>query len=93
MEKREEHIPLDEAMSPVKNVIHELYQFTGSMVDEEQALRMDVDQVKMEVPVELDVYVDENGRVTLGTSSRHTSADVSFEPVLHQLKLTIEREE
>lgn len=80
---------LDEATSPIQEVLNEIQHFTKGIEDEQANLKMEIDAVKIETPVELDVHVDEAGRVTLGTTSRHTTADVSFEPVLHQLKLTI----
>lgn len=90
MEK--DYSSLDESTSPIQEVLRELRQFAGTVGDPEMGGMIQVEQVSLDTPVELDVHVDESGKVTLGTCSRHTSADLSFEPVMHQMRMVIQKQ-
>ncbi len=56
---------------------------------EEQLVVMEIESAELEVPVQLDLLVEENGKVVLGAVPPLYDVATSFDPVFHQLKITL----
>jgi len=80
---------IDEALEPFSNMVEMLSDITSSAQEENVWNAMRIDQMRMDFPCELDVIVDENGKVTLGSAPPTQQIETSFMPVIHNMKLTI----
>jgi hypothetical protein len=58
--------------------------------DTRQAMAMYIDRLKLDLPIEIQPLRDEDNRFVLGTSPPTQWIDTSVQPVLHQLRLTLE---
>lgn len=84
---------IDEAMMSFEEMINTLVEPVEEIIDEENGVNMYVSSVSLDMPIQLDVVVDENGKVTLGATPPLYKADTSFESVFHQLRFTFEEVE
>ncbi len=88
----EENI-LDPAFMPIFMHIIELADFQEcSFVDERAGFRLELDEMTAEMPVEMDIVLDETGLVHLGSSPPIYYANTSVQPVYHNLRITIKGE-
>lgn len=81
---------IDEAMMPFEEMINTLVEPIDEIIDQENGVNMHVSSIAMDMPIQLDVVVDENGKVTLGATPPLYKEDTSFETVFHQLRFTFE---
>ena len=59
-------------------------------IDEEAGVHLYASSIKLNLPIELQIEVDEDtGKVELGTAPPTQQIETTFMPVFHQLKLTI----
>ncbi len=79
---------LDEAFMPFQQIIESLLSFGGEIVDEDAGIRFYVHECAVESPVELDVIIDEQGRLQIGSTPPVYSVDTSFRPVFHHLRFS-----
>lgn len=75
---------------PFQEMINTLVEPVEDIMDEEIGVNMYVSSIALDMPVQLDVVVDENGQVTLGATPPLYKVETSFEPVFHQLRFTFE---
>ncbi|HAA13053.1 MAG TPA: hypothetical protein DCE41_15720 [Cytophagales bacterium] len=50
---------------------------------------MSIAEITVDMPFEVDVHVDSEDQITLGTTPPHTWEDVSVAPVLHRIRFTL----
>ena len=87
--QKDDYSVLDEITSPVQEVVKELQGYTNVLTDENETMQLSVDSITINTALELDVHVDESGKVTLGTVSRHVETEITDAPILHKLSITI----
>lgn len=58
-------------------------------VDRRSGHSLHVDRVRVDLPVEIDVHVDDDGRVRIRSSPPSQHVKTSVMPVFHQMRLTI----
>lgn len=58
--------------------------------DPDQHMAMFIEQLKLNLPIELQPQRDEGNRFTVGTSPPTQWIETSVQPVLHQLRITLE---
>lgn len=85
---------IDSAFIPMSKYINALKDIEQvSYRDEQAGFRLDLDKMTVEMPIEMDIKVDENGEVHLGSTSPIYYANTSLQPVYHKIRITIEGEE
>lgn len=84
---------LDEVSMPLHTITQALTALAGRVEDAGGVCAWDVSALHLEMPVELDVCVLENGAVVLGSNSSHVSLESSFPSTLHTLRLTLVQED
>lgn len=82
---------IDEAFVPLGDLVPLLLPDLPDLVDERAGVRSRVTGVELETPVELDIRVDDDGRVSLGGSPPLYHLETSWLPVLHQVRFSAER--
>jgi hypothetical protein len=90
MENTTEPRLIDEAMMTVEEMVSDLTEPLDEIVDEENGVLMGISSISVDMPIQLDVVVDDNGKVHLGTTPPLYHLETSFMPVFHQLRFTFE---
>lgn len=80
---------IDEALAPVSGFIHDMVSVSGELIDQEQGVRMYLENMTVSTPIELDVIMSETGEMVLGSAPPTQSVETSFMPIFHQIKLNI----
>lgn len=80
---------IDEAMVEMSEFISQMTEVDGYLFDEEWQTATRLENVEMEIPIQLDLHVSDNGLVTIGSSPPLFYVDTTVMPVFHQLKVTI----
>lgn len=83
---------LDPATAPIAEVIEAWAGISGRMEDEQGLVSWSIAEICVESPLELDVHVQADGSVVLGSTPPTTSVETSFSPLLNQLKVTLSSE-
>ncbi len=83
---------MDDALSAVSAIVEQFQLLLEPQYEEETGLLLEVDEIKLNLPVELDVELDEEGRLVAGMAPPTQQVETSFMPVFHQIKLTIARD-
>ena len=84
---------MDESFRSFDEILAEMLSFSGDLTDEQAGIRFYIDECTIESPVELGVYVDDQGAVKVGSSVPLYDVDTTFRPALHQLRFTARRKE
>lgn len=84
---------IDEALVPFHEHIDGMLEIEGEVYDKKEEIRMRIYEVGIESPVQLDLIVDENGKVTIGSSPPLYYVETGVMPVFHSIKLRAVAEE
>lgn len=79
---------MDHALFPVGQLLVNISEIQGELKDDISS--MSIESLKIEMPFELDVRIDANGRLVLGGSPPTQQLETSFMPVFHKMKVNIE---
>jgi hypothetical protein len=82
---------MDESMMSVKEMVSFFFESFEEMTDEQEGVVMGVERITLDMPVQLEVVLNNDGSVNLGTTPPLYRIDTSFNPIFHQLKFTMER--
>lgn len=93
MENTTEPRLIDEAMMSFEEMVNELVEPVDEILDEENGVLMGISKISLDMPIQLDVVVDENGKVQLGATPPLYHVETSFGSVFHQLRFTFEEVE
>lgn len=85
--------PIDEAFLPLADFVGMSADIEGSVTDPARGVAMTVEWTQINMPVEMDVVVDEDGSVRLGVIPPLYYVETSVMPVFHQVTLTLEASE
>ena len=89
----EEESILDPAFIPMfRHIIGLVDIQETSFTDEQAGFRLELDELTTEMPVEMDIKVDENGKVCLGSTPPVYYANTSVQPVYHNMRITVKGE-
>ena len=82
---------IDDVFMQFSQLITQLSTIEGVTKDlvEEEVVKMQIDQVELELPIQLDIVTDELGKVEIGGIPPLYYMETSFNPSFHQLKLTL----
>jgi hypothetical protein len=84
---------IDDAFLPFQGVIERMLDFPGELVDEDAGVRSRIYECTVESPVELDVVVNADGTVSIGSVPPLYRVDTTFRPAYHSLRFTAVRVE
>jgi hypothetical protein len=84
---------MDEAFLPFHTLIARILEFRDEIVDEELGVRSYVTAYEIELPIELDVVLDQQGRLQIGTTPPLYYVDTSIRPSFHRLRFSAYRSE
>lgn len=82
--------PVDEAMLQVNEFITEMTDLEAYMLSPDQDFAMKVKSIFIDMPLQLDLHVQEDGQVKLGSSPPLYYVETTVMPVFHQIKVNIE---
>jgi hypothetical protein len=77
---------IDEALVPFSEMARAFTDLTGAFDADGTA---EVERIELDLPVVLEVLVDGDGRVIVGSAPPLYYEETGIEPVYHQLRLTI----
>ncbi|MBU0680018.1 MAG: hypothetical protein KKD73_01220 [Proteobacteria bacterium] len=83
----EEPIRAFEFLSPVMDFVLGFTDFTDEMRDDTVGMACSVTEVKVDMPVEIGVKVDEDGNVRLAGAPPTQQIETTIFPVLHRMRL------
>jgi hypothetical protein len=81
---------LDEAMMPLNNFVEQITEIDGYVKDKEKGINMHINRITVQMPVEMDIIVGENGEVTIGSSPPLYYVETTILPVFHNITITSE---
>lgn len=84
---------IDEAMFPLNEHVRELLNLDGLVENLDSGIRMEIFEATVESPVQLEIIVEEDGKITLGSSPPLYYELTSIMPVFHAMKITMTNEE
>ena len=84
----EQFVDLDPLL-PLADLIHPLTDYEKQRVNPETGQVLTVEQIKVDMPIELRVEVDESGQVRLKGSAPTQRTETAVLPVFHQMQLRI----
>ena len=84
---------IDEAFLDFSEFMEHLSTLDGKVADVEgdEAISMEIETVKMGLPFQLDIAVDDDGEVSLGAVPPLYYTETSFMPAFHQIEITLEK--
>lgn len=85
-------IAVDEAFVPLGILIRDLGSPPADLIDEDSGVHTYVTRYEIASPIELDVGVDEQGRVFIGTVPPLYVVDTSLRPSYHWMRFVLQRE-
>ena len=83
---KENYQKIDEALVPFHEQINAMLEIDGTIEDKNADFRMIIHEVTIESPVQLDIIVDEDESVTLGSSPPLYYVDTEVQPVFHKIR-------
>jgi hypothetical protein len=84
---------MDEAFTRASEVIRQIVSVDGELVDREAGFRFWIDRLEIELPVELSISRDAQGRLQIGSTPPLYYVDTSFRPSYHRIRVTAVVEE
>ncbi|MEO1209368.1 MAG: hypothetical protein AAFX78_07480 [Cyanobacteria bacterium J06638_20] len=76
-------------LMPVADLIHTLTDYEKQRVDPDTGQGLTVEEIKVNMPVELRISVDDAGQVTLRGAAPTQRTATTVLPVFHQMQLCI----
>jgi hypothetical protein len=78
---------MDSAFISFGQIIEKVLDIKGNINDEDNGIHFYIDEIEIGTPVELDIVVDENGKVTIWAIPPLYRVDSSFRPSYHNITL------
>lgn len=78
-----------EFLSPIVNFVTGFTDIVDEMRNEEVGIACSVTNVKIELPVEIGVEVDDNGNVSLASAPPTQQIETTIFPVLHRMRIVL----
>jgi hypothetical protein len=79
---------MDEAFIPASEVITQIVSVDGELMDHEAGIRFQIQHLEIEMPVELSISRDADGRLQIGSTPPLYYVDTSFRPSYHRIRVT-----
>ncbi|MBL6445548.1 hypothetical protein JMN32_04465 [Fulvivirga sp. 29W222] len=83
---------VDEAMLEMSEFVYEMSDIDGYLTSEEAEFALKMEGAELDIPVQLDIRVAEDGTVKIGGSPPLYYVETTVMPVFHQMKIHIQRD-
>ncbi len=83
---------MDEAFLPFSEILKKILSFNADLTDEQGNIHFYIHECEIETPVELDVTVDEQGALYIGSVPPLYYVDTTIRPSYHRLTFKAELE-
>lgn len=83
---------LDESFLPFGELLEEMSNVEGMVGGQKMGMVMQMEEATLGLPIQLEVLVDDEGQVQIGGTPPQHYTETSFDPIYHQLKITIIQE-
>lgn len=80
----------NEILIPFADMVQQLVDYGEPLEDPYSNQAMMIEKVKVDMPVEFKVLVDDDGKATLKSNAPTQSTETTIMPVFHRMKLTVE---
>ena len=80
---------IDEALEPLSLIMELMTSIGERTSDEEFDVPVSVTEMDVSLPVELDIHVDDNGGITLGSAPPTQQIETTFMPVFQNVRVKI----
>jgi hypothetical protein len=80
---------IDQELLPLAEIVYALSEIEGAVGDDAWGMKMSVDEIEIDMPLEFDIMTDDNGKIVLGGSPPTQTIETSFMPVFHRVKIGI----
>jgi hypothetical protein len=82
---------MDAAFLPFNEMLDKILDIDGELYTPDNGIHSYVYELDLTTPIELDILVDENGKVSLGIIPPLYRVETSFRPSYHSLTFTAEK--
>jgi hypothetical protein len=82
---------IDESFYSLNEIIANATDINGELINTEDGVHSYIYEMEIETPVELDIIVDEHGKVVIGTIPPMYRVDTTFKPSYHSLRIVAEK--
>lgn len=82
-------VRIDEAFAHLRENVVAYADLFGEERDDALGIRMQIEEVGIDTPIELDVRVDAAGRVAIGCAPPLYRLETGVMPVFHQVRITL----
>ncbi|HKK09330.1 MAG TPA: hypothetical protein VJ939_00765 [Bacteroidales bacterium] len=80
---------IDEAFLKLSDFIQELSEHESKVEGGDYGFNMEVEEIKLGMPIQLDIVVEEDGKIALGGVPPLYYVETSVMPVFHSIKLSL----
>lgn len=84
---------MDEAFLPFSDIIEKLSDIDGEIYDDHNGIHSYINEFDIESPVELDIFLNDEGKVQIGIVPPLYRVNTSFRPSYHRLQFSAEKYE
>ena len=77
---------IDEALVPFHEHINAMLDIEGYIKNDDAGCSSMIEEVGIESPVQLDIIVDDEGKVTIGSSPPLYYVDTAVQPIFHSIR-------
>ncbi|SFD84131.1 hypothetical protein SAMN05518672_103461 [Chitinophaga sp. CF118] len=83
---------IDEAFLPFRDLVDKILDIPGAnIVDEESGIHSFIYEIEIGTPIELDISVDDEGKVKIGSVPPLYRVNSSFRPSYHSITIKAEK--
>lgn len=79
---------MDEAFMPFQEIVERMLAFPAIVYDEQAGVRSYIYECEIDSPVELDITMNGDGTVRIGSTPPLYYVDTSFRPSFHRVSFT-----
>ena len=79
---------IDNALLPFSSLIEKLTDIDGEILNEEEGVHSHIFQYEIEMPVELEIVINDEGLMEIGSAPPLYYIDTTFRPSYHNIRFT-----
>ncbi|MEP1079876.1 hypothetical protein NDI52_31195 [Leptolyngbya sp. PL-A3] len=83
------HTNVSDVYHSLSNLVEQLADFTDPLEDLATGQTLEIERVNIDLPIELNISVNDEGNVTLRSSPPTQTTETTILPVFHRLSLQI----
>ena len=84
---------MDEAFLPFNEMVQKMISIDGELYTEDKGIHSYIYEMEVSTPIEMDILVDEYGKVKLGIIPPLYRVETSFRPSYHTITFSAVKEE